>query len=248
MPQTYLGRLRRKRARLHMQINRLEPILAGYRAKLAATEAAIQRIAPELNLPPRRYRPNPYFARGELPRLAMAIMREAGEPLATRTIAVRALAAKGIALPTRTDMKRARQGLQQIMWAWSKRGLVRSIGDGRRTLRVLTAGAPIAIVTCLLHAIRVERYSLAIRLDSLYSMAQVVTVRGPRRHRHRPRVSETLWCGLSRQLKFPAIVPVRSTDGWSSGRRHRTITPAYAFTRRTAGSNPAPSATQRTER
>ena len=60
-----------------------------------ATEAAIQRIAPELNLPPRRYRPNPYFKRGELPRLALDIMREAGEPLATRTIAARALAAKG---------------------------------------------------------------------------------------------------------------------------------------------------------
>jgi hypothetical protein len=139
MPQTYLARLRRKRARLHMQLNRLEPIVADYRAKLAATEAAIQRIAPELNLPPRHYRPNPYFNRGELPRLAMAIMREAAEPVSVRTIGIRALAAKGIEYPTRNDMRRVRRGLQQIMWAWGKRGLVRSVGEGRRTLRALVS-------------------------------------------------------------------------------------------------------------
>ena len=138
MPQSYLARLRRKRARLHIQLNKLEPIVAGYREKLAATEAAIQRIAPELNLPPRRYRPNPYFKRGELPRLALDIMREAGEPLATRTIAARALAAKGITLPTRSAMRRARQGLQQVFWAWQKRGIVASVGEGRRTLRMLS--------------------------------------------------------------------------------------------------------------
>jgi hypothetical protein len=52
-------------------------------------------LAPELELPPRFRKPNPVFARGELPRLALAILREAGEPLPIAAIAVRALKAKG---------------------------------------------------------------------------------------------------------------------------------------------------------
>jgi hypothetical protein len=46
-------------------------------------------LAPELPLPTRHrtYQPNPYFMRGELPRVALAILREAGEPLPIRVIA-----------------------------------------------------------------------------------------------------------------------------------------------------------------
>ena len=67
--------LRSKRARIHRMLERLEPMVTGYREKLARIEAEIQAIAPELNLPPRRYLPNPHFARGELPRIAMDILR-----------------------------------------------------------------------------------------------------------------------------------------------------------------------------
>jgi hypothetical protein len=42
---------------------------------LRDTEARILELAPELNLRMRRYLPNPIFARGELPRLALDIMR-----------------------------------------------------------------------------------------------------------------------------------------------------------------------------
>jgi hypothetical protein len=84
-----LKKLRAKRIRIHKQLDKLEPMVAGYRAKLAEVEAAIQAIAPELPLPARHrtYRANPYFVRGELPRVALAIMREAGEPLPVRVIA-----------------------------------------------------------------------------------------------------------------------------------------------------------------
>jgi hypothetical protein len=74
-----LKKLRAKRIRTHRQLDKLEPLIAGYRAKLAEVEAAIQALAPELPLPTRHrtYQPNPYFARGELPRVALAVLREA---------------------------------------------------------------------------------------------------------------------------------------------------------------------------
>jgi hypothetical protein len=73
----------------------LEPMVADYHAKLATVEAAILAIDPQLWLPPRRYKPNPVFARQELPRLVMGILRDAKEPLAVRDIARLTLAAKG---------------------------------------------------------------------------------------------------------------------------------------------------------
>ena len=78
-----LKKLRAKRIRIHRQLDKLEPLLASYRTKLAEVEAAIQALAPALPLPTRHrtYQPNPYFARGELPRIATAVLREAGEPL-----------------------------------------------------------------------------------------------------------------------------------------------------------------------
>ena len=121
-----------------MRIQQLEPQLAGYHAKLADLEARIAEIAPELNLPPRRYKANQTFARGELPRLAMDIMRAAGEPLATREIAVRALAAKGITLPDRHTTKLTRLRLQQMFCDWTAKGLMVRVGAGNAGKRGLT--------------------------------------------------------------------------------------------------------------
>ena len=134
-----LADLRSKRSRVHRALDRLEPMVADYRAKLAGLEAAIQVIAPELQLHPRRYKPNPVFARNELPRLALDVMRQAAGPIAVRTIAARALAAKGVALPDPHTMKRTRVRLQQIMVVWARRGMVRSVGSGREGMRELAA-------------------------------------------------------------------------------------------------------------
>jgi hypothetical protein len=60
---------------VHGHIARLEPLLAGYVAKLAEIEAEIQELAPELWLNPRRYKPDPVFARGELTRFALTVLR-----------------------------------------------------------------------------------------------------------------------------------------------------------------------------
>jgi hypothetical protein len=127
---TNLTTLRRRRLYIHRQLDRYEPFVERLRENLADCNAAIQAIRPELPLPPRRYQPNPYFARGELPRLALAIMREAGEPLGVREIAVRALASKGITLPDRRAMKLTRLRLHQAFIRFRERGILRTIGSG----------------------------------------------------------------------------------------------------------------------
>jgi hypothetical protein len=132
-----LRNLREKRRYLHRQLDRWEPLLARLRANLAETEAAIQAIAPGLKLPPRRYAPNPYFARGELPRLILQMLREADEPLSVRAIAVRALALKSVTPPDRQAMKLTRKRVQQAFARFAKRGVVRSVGHGREGKREL---------------------------------------------------------------------------------------------------------------
>lgn len=132
-----LRNLREKRRYLHRQLDRWEPLLARLRANLAETEAAIRAVAPELKLPPRRYAPNPYFARGELPRLMFQILREAGGPVSVREIAVRALALKGVTEPDRQAMKLTRKRVQQAFARFGARGVVRSVGHGRDGKREL---------------------------------------------------------------------------------------------------------------
>lgn len=112
-------------------------MVARYREKLDRINADIQAIAPELNLPPRRYKPNPYFARGELPRIALRVLRQASSPIAVRDIAVQALASKGVTLPDRRTMKLTRTRLQQIFTVWTKRGIVGSVGENKGPKRVL---------------------------------------------------------------------------------------------------------------
>jgi hypothetical protein len=141
MPDTVLANLRRARVRVHGQLNKLEPMVEGYRAKLADIEARIQAIAPDLFIQPRRYKPNPIFARGELTRFALAVLREAGEPLPIRTIAVRVLAMKGVALPDPTVRKRTRSKLRCAFIALDRRGVTVRIGEGNESQRGL-AGQP----------------------------------------------------------------------------------------------------------
>lgn len=66
-----LTRLRRKRSRVHQALDRLEPMVIDYKAKLVELENATQALAPELHLHPRRYKPNPVFAKEELLQLAL---------------------------------------------------------------------------------------------------------------------------------------------------------------------------------
>ena len=137
MPNSPVTTLRRKRSRIHFQLAKHERMVALYREKLATIEAAIHEISPELDLPVRHRKPNPVFARGELPRLALTILREAGEPLAIREIAVRALARKGIALPGPTMRKDARRRLRMVFSLLNHRGVTRVVGEGNEAKREL---------------------------------------------------------------------------------------------------------------
>jgi len=50
-------------------------MLAFQRSRREAIEAAIQDLAPELQLPPPNRKPNPVFKRGEVTRLTLKVMR-----------------------------------------------------------------------------------------------------------------------------------------------------------------------------
>jgi hypothetical protein len=132
-----LANLRRKRRYIHRQLDRLEPAVATLRLSLVETEAAIHAVVPELNLPPRRYLPNPNFVRGELPRLVREIMRQTDGPMSTREIAVKALARKGFNLPGPGTMNRTRTRVGQLFAAWGKAGKIRTVGARKGTRRAL---------------------------------------------------------------------------------------------------------------
>lgn len=137
MSNQYLARLRLARVRTNQNIARLTAALANQRERLAGIEAAIHDLEPELRLPAPTRKPNPVFARGELPRLALSILREAGEPLPVSVIAVRALAAKGIDLPSPRIRRMAKSRLRAIFGALGKRGIVCSVGTGNDARRGL---------------------------------------------------------------------------------------------------------------
>ena len=62
MGTTKLAKLRVQRANIHQALARLEPQVVAYQAKLAAVEAGIHEIAPELDLPRRWRRRKPVRA------------------------------------------------------------------------------------------------------------------------------------------------------------------------------------------
>lgn len=138
MGDTPLAKLYRARLRAQRQIAKLEPQLVGYRAKLAEVEAKIIKLDGLLFLPPHR-RANPFFKPGELPRIALALMKEAGGPVSVRYLAGRALALKGCPYPTPGVMKQTRRRLSSMMTAWGKRGIVVKSGTWRASRHRLMA-------------------------------------------------------------------------------------------------------------
>jgi hypothetical protein len=89
-----------KRRELAGVIDKLQRQLDQYRADLTHIDGALRVLAtdldPETIRPKRLYRRNRYFARNELLRLCLGVLRTAaGEPLSTDDIAGRVIAAKG---------------------------------------------------------------------------------------------------------------------------------------------------------
>jgi hypothetical protein len=92
--------LRAKRAEISGHVHDLERKLARHRASLAAIDATIRLYAPELDpdsIPPKRtYRRTRYFAKGELSRCVVSVLRQAdGKPMTTAAITSVIVADKG---------------------------------------------------------------------------------------------------------------------------------------------------------
>ena len=92
--------LRAKRAEISGHVHDLERKLARHRASLAALDATIRLYAPELDpdsIPPKRtYRRTRYFAKGELSRRIVSVLRQAdGKPMTTAAITAAIVLDKG---------------------------------------------------------------------------------------------------------------------------------------------------------
>lgn len=132
-----LMKLRRVRSRIHARLKQLEPMVARYHEKLAEVEAAMRAIDPDVKMAPRFHPPNPHFAKGELPRIVRAIMREANGPLATKEVALLALARRGVTEPDKRLLTQTRKVVATLFSQWGKRGMVAKVGSGKDGKRVL---------------------------------------------------------------------------------------------------------------
>lgn len=93
-----IGGLRDKRAELVGMVDRLEQQLADYRVSLTHLDATMRLFDPDLLLAvdlQQRERVS-WFRPGECLRTIYDVMREAPQPLTTRDVARRVIAAKGI--------------------------------------------------------------------------------------------------------------------------------------------------------
>jgi hypothetical protein len=93
--------LRDKRAELAGMVNRLEQQLVQHRASLMHLDATMRLFDPDIRpeeIRPRQLRAhNDWFEPGECLRLIYDVLRDAAQPVTTRDLAGRIIAAKGIA-------------------------------------------------------------------------------------------------------------------------------------------------------
>lgn len=127
--------LRAKRAEIGGQIVDLEQRIGRLRADLANLDAAIRLLTPGAEpglIPPKRaYKRTKYFARNELSRLALDIMRKAQGPLAAREIAVAAMRAKNLPMGSDALCATVTDMLLVALRSLTKRGSVVKTGVSR---------------------------------------------------------------------------------------------------------------------
>ena len=105
MSNRYLARLRLARVRCNKNIARLESLLAFQRSSREAIEAAIHTWSRSRSCRRRTGSRIPYSPAMGITRLALDVLRDAGEPLGVAEIAVRVLAVKRLPLPAATDQE-----------------------------------------------------------------------------------------------------------------------------------------------
>ena len=134
--------LRAKRAEISGHIHDLERKLARHRASLAAIDATIRLYAPELNpdsIPPKRtYRRTRYFAKGELARRILSVLREAsGKPMTTVAITCAIVADKGFPVGEGALSEAVSDMALTVLRRLSKRETVTKSGTSRNAQWVL---------------------------------------------------------------------------------------------------------------
>jgi hypothetical protein len=124
-----------KRRELSAVIDQLQRQLDQYRVDLTHIDGVLRVLAsdldPETIRPKRLYRRNRYFARNELSRLCLGVLRTAaGEPLSTDEIAGRVIAAKGFDAADGILRAAIREQVGSIVKRLHRDGAIENIGAG----------------------------------------------------------------------------------------------------------------------
>ena len=128
-----------KRRELVGIIDQLQRQLDQHRADLMHIDGVLRFLAsdldPETIRPKRAYRRNRYFARNELSRLCLGVLRTAtGEPLSAHDIAGRVIAAKDFEPEDAVLSAAIREQVGSIVKRLHRCGLIEKIGHGRAML------------------------------------------------------------------------------------------------------------------
>ncbi|MGH6836299.1 MAG: hypothetical protein ACREC9_12300 [Methylocella sp.] len=130
-----ISALRLKRAEISGHIHDLEKRIGRQRVALANLDATIRLFSPGTNpdaIPAKRtYRRTRYFARNELSRLVMGVLRLATWPLAAADIATAVMRAKGAAIDDAAFKEIVAERALGVLRGLAKRGEVARIGTSR---------------------------------------------------------------------------------------------------------------------
>jgi hypothetical protein len=131
-----ISALKEKRAKVAGCIARLERQLDQHRADLSHIDGVLRLFEPDRDpeaiKPKRTYaRRTRYFARNELARLCMGVLREAPGLITTDEIAAQVIAAKGFEAADSTLRASIRDQLLTVLRVARKRGTVEQMGLGR---------------------------------------------------------------------------------------------------------------------
>ncbi len=133
--QSEITRLRRRRHNLKHQAARHGARLADTMERLKAVEQELQTLDPRLDLTPPERTPNPYFARKELGRLILGVLREAEKPLRRGELVIRVLAAKGAPIPPKGMLEYVHHRVPCILLGLKRRGIVERLSGKGWTLK-----------------------------------------------------------------------------------------------------------------
>jgi hypothetical protein len=131
-----ISALRAKRAEVSGYIHDLEKKVKRMRANLAHIDATIRVFAPDLNpdsIPPkRRYRRSRYFAKGELSRRCLDMLRvAAGTPITAPEIAKAAMADKSMGVDDNAQLAGVTEMVLLSLGRLRRRGVVIKTGTNR---------------------------------------------------------------------------------------------------------------------